>query len=111
MWWTSDAFLPRSEELRQLTSLGSEASHDKPTRLLLAGLHQVSEGKSRQGRSNVIPALLILVVYIFVLWLVFVQLKIAQFSIAWGVISALVGVHLLLIFLIEIGRASCRERV
>jgi len=48
----------------------------------------------------VIPALLILVVYIFVLWLVFVQLKIAQFSIAWGVISALVGVHLLLIFLI-----------
>jgi len=48
----------------------------------------------------VIPALLILVVYVLVLWLVFVQLKIAQFSIAWGVISALVGVHLILIFLI-----------
>jgi len=48
----------------------------------------------------VIPALLILVVYIFVLWLVFVQLKIAQFSIAWGVISGFVGIHLILIFLI-----------
>ena len=47
-----------------------------------------------------IPALLILVVYVFVLWLVFVQFRIAEFSIAWGVVSAFVGVHLLLIFLI-----------
>jgi len=45
-------------------------------------------------------ALLITVGYIFLLWLVFARLKLLQFSIAWGVVSAFVGVHVLLIFLV-----------
>ena len=38
--------------------------------------------------------------YAFAVWLVFFKFKWMQFSITWGVVSSLVGVHLLLIFLI-----------
>ena len=47
-----------------------------------------------------VVALLILVLYVFFIWLVFFKLKLLQFSIAWGVVSVFVGLHLLLIFLI-----------
>jgi len=38
--------------------------------------------------------------YALAVWLVFFKFKWMQFSITWGVVSALVGVHLLLIFMI-----------
>ena len=47
-----------------------------------------------------VAALMILVVFIFVVWLVFFKLKWLKFSIAWGVVCALFGGHLMLIFLI-----------
>src|SRR5882672_3216063 len=47
-----------------------------------------------------IGALLILVIFLFVFWLVFFKLKLLKLSPAWGVASALFGLHLLLIFLI-----------
>jgi len=47
-----------------------------------------------------IGALLILVIFLFVFWLVFFKLKLLKLSPAWGVVSALFGLHLLLIFLI-----------
>src|SRR5271166_4206668 len=47
-----------------------------------------------------VAGLLILVIYVFLCWLLFFKLKLIKFSIAWGVVSAFVGVHVLLIFFI-----------
>ncbi|HEV2988541.1 MAG TPA: biotin/lipoyl-binding protein, partial [Candidatus Angelobacter sp.] len=47
-----------------------------------------------------VAGLLILVVFAAAVWLVFFKLKLLKFSIAWGVVSALFGIHILLIFLI-----------
>lgn len=44
--------------------------------------------------------LLIAVIYAFIVWLVFFKFKWLRFSIAWGVVSVYVGLHLLLIFMI-----------
>ena len=45
-------------------------------------------------------ALAITFVFVFIVWLVFFRLKLLKFSIAWGVVSGLIFVHVLLIFLI-----------
>jgi len=50
----------------------------------------------------VVAALLILAVFLFVFWLVFFKLRLLKLSPAWGVVSALFGLHVLLIFLIGI---------
>jgi multidrug resistance efflux pump len=47
-----------------------------------------------------VAGLLILAIFLFVFWLVFFKLKLLKLSPAWGVVSALVFVHVLLIFLI-----------
>ena len=47
-----------------------------------------------------VPALLITVLFAFLFWLVFFRLRLIQFSIAWGVVSAFFVAHVLLIFLI-----------
>ena len=47
-----------------------------------------------------VAALLILAIFLFVFWLVFFRLKLLKLSPAWGVVSALFGLHVLLIFLI-----------
>jgi len=47
-----------------------------------------------------VAGLLIVVLYSFGFWLVFFRFKWIRFTPGWGIISALVGVHLLLIFLI-----------
>jgi multidrug resistance efflux pump len=47
-----------------------------------------------------VAGLLICVIYSFVVWLVFFKLRLLKFSITWGVVSVLFGVHLLLIFLV-----------
>jgi multidrug resistance efflux pump len=49
-----------------------------------------------------VSALLILTVFLAVVWLVFFQLKLLKFSIAWGIVCGLFGAHILLIFLIGI---------
>src|SRR5277367_4284738 len=49
-----------------------------------------------------VAGLLILVIYGAAVWLVFFKLKLLKFSITWGVVSGLVGIHILLIFLIGI---------
>src|SRR5271169_387203 len=49
-----------------------------------------------------VAGLLILVVYSAAVWLVFFRLKLLKFSITWGVVSGLVGIHILLIFVIGI---------
>jgi multidrug resistance efflux pump len=48
----------------------------------------------------VIAGLVICFGYVFLCWLVFSKFKWIKFSIAWGVVSALVGLHLLIIFMI-----------
>ena len=40
--------------------------------------------------------------YALIVWLVFFKFKWAQFSIAWGVVSVFVGLHLLIIFMIGV---------
>lgn len=45
-------------------------------------------------------AILITVVFLFVLWLIFGKLKLLKFSIGWGVVSAIIFAHVLLVFLI-----------
>jgi len=47
-----------------------------------------------------VAGLLILIVFSFAVWLIFFKLKLLKFSITWGVVSLLVGVHILLIFVI-----------
>jgi len=47
-----------------------------------------------------VAALLLLAIFLLVFWLVFFKLKLLRLSPAWGVVSALFGLHLLLIFLI-----------
>ena len=47
-----------------------------------------------------IAALVICFGYLVLVWLVFFQFKWLKFSIAWGVVSAFVGLHLLIIFMI-----------
>jgi multidrug resistance efflux pump len=47
-----------------------------------------------------VAGLLILATFLFVFWLVFFKLKLLKLSPAWGVVSALFGLHVLLIFLI-----------
>jgi multidrug resistance efflux pump len=47
-----------------------------------------------------VAGLLILFGYLGLVWLIFFRLRSIRFSIGWGVISALIGVHVLLIFLI-----------
>jgi multidrug resistance efflux pump len=42
----------------------------------------------------------ILVVFLAVVWLVFFKLKLLKFSITWGVVCALFGIHIMLIFVI-----------
>src|SRR5271170_6686592 len=49
-----------------------------------------------------VAGLLILIVYTGAVWLVFFKLKLLKFSITWGVVSGLVGIHILLIFVIGI---------
>ncbi len=49
-----------------------------------------------------VAGLLILVIFAFIVWLVFFKLKLLKFSPAWGIVSGLVGAHVLLIFLIGI---------
>lgn len=45
-------------------------------------------------------AILILVGYLAIIWLIFFQFKLMKFSIGWGIVSAFVGLHVLLIFVI-----------
>jgi multidrug resistance efflux pump len=45
-------------------------------------------------------ALLITVLYVFLVWLIFFKLKLLKFSIVWGIVSAFVGLHVVLIFLV-----------
>jgi multidrug resistance efflux pump len=45
-------------------------------------------------------AIVICVAYVVVVWLVFFKFRWLKFSIAWGVVSVFVGLHLLIIFLI-----------
>jgi len=47
-----------------------------------------------------LAGLVILFGYIGLVWLVFFRLRWIKFSIGWGIISALIGLHVLLIFLI-----------
>jgi hypothetical protein len=47
-----------------------------------------------------VAGLLLVTLYCFGVWLVFFRLRWIRFTPGWAVISALVGVHLLLIFLI-----------
>lgn len=47
-------------------------------------------------------ALLITIVFVFFVWLVFFRFHWLQWSIAWAVVSVLVGLHVLLIFLIGV---------
>src|SRR5271154_4995717 len=49
-----------------------------------------------------VSGLLILVVFAAVVWLVFFKLKLLKFSMTWGVVSFLFGVHIMLIFVIGI---------
>jgi multidrug resistance efflux pump len=51
-------------------------------------------------------ALVITFGFVFIVWLVFFRLKLLKFSIAWGVVSGLVGIHVLLIFLIGLRFAT-----
>jgi multidrug resistance efflux pump len=53
-----------------------------------------------------VAGLLIFAVYCLLVWLVFFRLKWIRFTAGWGVISALVGFHVLLIFLIGIRFAT-----
>jgi multidrug resistance efflux pump len=48
----------------------------------------------------VIAGLVLVSIYAVAVWLVFFKFKWLKFSIAWGVVSALVGLHLLIIFMI-----------
>jgi hypothetical protein len=48
-----------------------------------------------------------LFVYALVVWLVFFKFKWTKFSIAWGVISVFVGLHLLIIFMIGLRVRRC----
>jgi len=54
----------------------------------------------------VFVGLLITTLYITVVWLVFFRFKWLRFSMGWGVVSGLFGVHLLLIFLIGVRFAA-----
>jgi multidrug resistance efflux pump len=47
-----------------------------------------------------VAGLLILAIFVFIFWLIFLKLKLLKLSPAWGVVSSLVFVHVLLIFLI-----------
>lgn len=47
-----------------------------------------------------VAGLLILAIFLFVFWLVFFKLKLLKLSPAWGVVSALFGLHVLLIFVV-----------
>ncbi len=49
-----------------------------------------------------VAGLLILAVYCGLVWLVFFRLKLIRFTPGWGIISGLIGLHVLLIFLIGI---------
>src|SRR5271154_3246877 len=49
-----------------------------------------------------VAGLLILVVFAAAVWLVFFQLKLLKFSIAWGIVCSLFGIHIMLIFLIGV---------
>ena len=46
--------------------------------------------------------LFVTTLYVTVVWLVFFHFKWLRFSVSWGVVSALFGAHLLLIFLIGV---------
>jgi multidrug resistance efflux pump len=50
----------------------------------------------------VVIALLITVVFVFFVWLVFFRFKWLPWSIAWAVVSAFFGLHVLLIFLVGV---------
>ena len=47
-----------------------------------------------------VAALFILAIFVFVVWLIFFRLRLFKFSIAWGVVCALFGAHLMLIFVV-----------
>jgi multidrug resistance efflux pump len=49
-----------------------------------------------------VVGLLIVVGYSALIWLIFFRLHLLKFTIGWGIVSAFVGLHLLLIFLIGI---------
>jgi multidrug resistance efflux pump len=53
-----------------------------------------------------VAGLLILVVFAAAVWLVFFKLKLLKFTIAWGIVSSLFGIHILLIFLIGLRFAT-----
>jgi multidrug resistance efflux pump len=45
-------------------------------------------------------ALLILVIYVAIVWLIFFKLKLMKWSIGWGIVTVFIGIHVLLVFLI-----------
>lgn len=47
-----------------------------------------------------VAGLVLLFGYVTLVWLVFFKFRWLKFSIAWGVVSAFVGLHLLIIFMI-----------
>jgi multidrug resistance efflux pump len=47
-----------------------------------------------------VAGIFILVVFLAVVWLVFFELKLLKFSITWGVVCVLFGIHIMLIFVI-----------
>jgi hypothetical protein len=49
-----------------------------------------------------IAGLLITTLYCVAVWLVFFRFKLIRFTAGWGIISGLIGLHVLLIFLIGI---------
>src|SRR5271169_5889553 len=49
-----------------------------------------------------LAALLITAVFVTVFWLVFFQFKLIRITIAWGVVSSLFLVHVLLVFLVGV---------
>jgi multidrug resistance efflux pump len=49
-----------------------------------------------------VSGLFLLVVFAAIVWLVFFKLKLLKFSIAWGMVCTLFGLHILLIFLIGV---------
>src|SRR5271154_1226985 len=47
-----------------------------------------------------VAGIFILIVFLAIVWLVFFKLKLLKFSITWGVVCALFGIHICLIFVI-----------
>src|SRR5206468_2261660 len=57
---------------------------------------------ARRGPRRVLIALLITVGYVAFVWAIFFRWKLLAWSITWAVVSAFMGIHVLLIFLIGV---------